>query len=167
LQWALLAELRSAGVSVTSITHAAGLSSTGDPVVDGRLPFPEPFDVPQRTVDAVAETRGRRGRIIAVGTTVVRALEGCAALHGGELVAGAGTTDLHIDGGFHPIVVDGLLTGLHGAGSSHRQLERAFVSERVLAQAMAHAEATGYLGHEFGDVCLILPPAEASGGGFR
>jgi S-adenosylmethionine:tRNA ribosyltransferase-isomerase len=157
LQWAILAEVRRRGVGVATLTHAAGLSSTGDPVLDAALPFPERFDIPQRTIDAIARTRGEGGRVIAVGTTVVRALEGCAALHGGELVAGPGTTDLRIDGSFRPRVVDGIVTGMHEVGSSHRDLEHAFVSEALLARAMAHAEESGYLGHEFGDVCLVLP----------
>jgi S-adenosylmethionine:tRNA ribosyltransferase-isomerase len=89
----------------------------------------------------------------------VRALEGCAALHGGELVAGLGTTDLLIDGTFRPRIIDGIVTGMHEVGSSHRDLEHAFVSEAVLSRAMAHAQESGYLGHEFGDVCLVLPEA--------
>jgi S-adenosylmethionine:tRNA ribosyltransferase-isomerase len=95
--------------------------------------------------------------VVAVGTTVVRALEGCARLHAGELVAGEGTTDLRIDGRFRPRVVDGLLTGLHELGSSHRELMHAFAPEPLLARAWGHAEERGYLDHEFGDVCLVLP----------
>jgi S-adenosylmethionine:tRNA ribosyltransferase-isomerase len=162
LQWAVLAEARRRGVGIAAITHAAGLSSTGDAAIDAALPFPERFDIPQRTIDAVARARAAGGRVIAVGTTVVRALEGCAALHEGVLAPGQGTTDLRIDGRFRPRVVDGILTGMHEAGSSHRDLEHAFVSETLLARAMSHALEVGYLGHEFGDVCLVLPPADAA-----
>jgi S-adenosylmethionine:tRNA ribosyltransferase-isomerase len=90
---------------------------------------------------------------------VVRALEGCAALHGGELVAGEGTTDLHVDARFQPRVVDGLLTGMHQVGSSHRELLRAFAPEALFAAAWDGAERAGYLDHEFGDSCLVLPAA--------
>jgi S-adenosylmethionine:tRNA ribosyltransferase-isomerase len=121
------------------------------------LPLPERFDVPAVTVRAVAEARRRGGRVIAAGTTVVRALEGCARLHRGELAPGEGTTDLRIDARFRPRVVDGLLTGLHEIGSSHRELMRAFAPEPLLARAWTHAEEHGYLDHEFGDACLVLP----------
>jgi len=162
LTWALLGELRARGVHLASLTHAAGLSSTGDPAIDAVLPLPERFDVPAATVHAVAETRRAGRRVVATGTTVVRALEGNARLHGGELVAGEGTTDLHIDACFRPRVVDGLLTGLHELGSSHRQLVQAFAPEPLLARAWAHAEQHGYLDHEFGDACLVLPPLKAT-----
>lgn len=157
LGWSLVADLRRRGVHVAALTLAAGLSSTGDPEIDGRLPFPERFDVPLETVRAVARTRGGEGRVIAVGTTVVRALEGCAAIHGGEIVVGEGTTDLHVTGSYRPRVVDGVLTGLHEVGSSHLKLLQAFAPLPMLAGALAHAEAQGYVGHEFGDACLVLP----------
>ena len=121
--------------------------------------MPERFDIPQRH-GARPSPRARaaaEGASSPPGTTVVRALEGCALLHGGELVAGEGTTDLRIDARFVPRVVDGLLTGLHELGSSHRELLQAFAPEPLLARAWTHAEARGYLDHEFGDVCLVLP----------
>jgi S-adenosylmethionine:tRNA ribosyltransferase-isomerase len=107
-------------------------------------------------VRAIEETRARGGRIVAVGTTVVRALEGCAAMNRGELVAGEAITDLRIGAGSHRHVVDGLITGLHEVGSSHRQLLRSFAPEALLSRAWAHAESKGYLDHEFGDACLVL-----------
>jgi S-adenosylmethionine:tRNA ribosyltransferase-isomerase len=157
LTWRLLGELRARGVRLASLTHAAGLSSTGDPAIDAALPLPERFDVPAATVRAIAETRRAGGRVVAAGTTVVRALEGNAKLHAGELLPGEGTTDLRIDARFRPRVVDGLLTGLHELGSSHRELTQAFAPEPLLARAWTHAEARGYQDHEFGDVCLVLP----------
>jgi S-adenosylmethionine:tRNA ribosyltransferase-isomerase len=157
LAWSVLSELRSRGVRVAALTHAAGMSSTGDPALDAELPMPERFEIPQATVLAVAGARAEGGRIVAVGTTVVRALEGCAGLHGGELVSGEATTDLRIDARFRPRVVDGLVTGLHELGSSHRELVQAFAPEPLLARAWTHAEGLGYVDHEFGDVCLVLP----------
>jgi S-adenosylmethionine:tRNA ribosyltransferase-isomerase len=120
------------------------------------LPLPERFDLPEDTVRAITAAHAERARVIAVGTTVVRALEGCAARHGGELVAGEGTTDLRIGERFHARVVDGVLTGLHELGSSHRELLRAFAPEALLARAFSYADAHGYVGHEFGDTCLVL-----------
>ncbi len=158
LTWALVTGLKRSGIGIVPLTHAAGLSSTGDPVIDALLPLPERFDLPEATVRAIRTARAAGKRIIAVGTTVVRALEGCAALHGGELVAGEAVTDLRIDSGFRPRVVDGVLTGLHDVGSSHRELLAAFAPEGLLAQALARADALGYLAHEFGDVCLVTGP---------
>jgi S-adenosylmethionine:tRNA ribosyltransferase-isomerase len=162
LSWAIFADLRQRGVEVAQLTHGAGLSSTGDPALDAALPLPERFDLPPRTVDAIASARARGGRVIAVGTTVVRALEGCAAAHTGEFVAGEGTTDLHIGARFENRIVDGILTGLHEVGSSHHELLCAFAPASLLASAIRHAEVEGYLGHEFGDACLILGDARAS-----
>jgi S-adenosylmethionine:tRNA ribosyltransferase-isomerase len=152
----LLETLAKRGTRVVAVTHAAGLSSTGDPALDRALPLPERFDVPRATVAAIAETHARDGRVLAVGTTVVRALEGCARLHGGALVAGEGVTDLHIDAAFRPVIVDGILTGMHEPEASHFALLEAFAPRAALSSAHAHAEAAGYLAHEFGDSMIIL-----------
>ena len=160
LRASLLRSLTTAGVGVATITHAAGLSSTGDPAIDAALPLPERFDVPAATVDAVERTRARAsesgGRVIAVGTTVVRALEGSARLHGDALVAGAGTTDFRIDHAFVPRVVDALFTGLHEPTASHFRLLEAFAPVALLERAYAHAVRSGYVCHEFGDSSLIV-----------
>ena len=157
LTWRILIEVRRRGVGLAALTHAAGLSSTGEPALDAALPLPERFDIPAATVEAIARTRAAHGRVVAVGTTVVRALEGAAALGGGRIRAGEGRTTLRIDARFRPRVVDAVLTGLHQPGESHFELLTAFAPEPLLRRALAHAEAEGYLGHEFGDSCLILP----------
>jgi S-adenosylmethionine:tRNA ribosyltransferase-isomerase len=159
LSWELLLDLKRRGIALTPLTHAAGLSSTGDPALDHALPLPERYEIPEATVTAVAGARTSGGRVVAVGTSVVRALEGCAVRHGGKLAAGRGTTDLVVGPGFVPQVVDGLLTGFHEPGSSHLGLLRAFVPPSLLAAAYSHAEAEGYRGHEFGDSSLILAAA--------
>jgi S-adenosylmethionine:tRNA ribosyltransferase-isomerase len=151
LTWELLLALRRRGVGVAAITHACGLSSTGDAAIDAALPLPERYDVPTDTVAAIA----RAERVIAVGTSVVRALEGCAAKHG-RLVAGEGETDLVVDAAFRPRIVAGLLTGLHEPTASHFKLLQAFAPLGLLERAYAHAESAGYRGHELGDSCLIL-----------
>src|SRR6185437_15888976 len=97
-----LLALRRRGVRWAQLTHAAGLSATGDPTLDAALPLAEAFEIPAATARAVAETRGRGGRIVAVGTTVVRALEGAAAQNGGVVRAGCGETDLRITPAFRP-----------------------------------------------------------------
>jgi S-adenosylmethionine:tRNA ribosyltransferase-isomerase len=155
LRLELLQALRRRGVATATVTHAAGLSATGDAELDARLPLPERYFVPALTVAAVKATRARGGRVLAVGTTVVRCLEGAAALHG-DLVAGEGVTDLRVGPGFAPRVVDGLLTGVHEPGTSHHQLLRAFVGDELLDAVCRHAEGEGYLLHEFGDSVLVL-----------
>jgi S-adenosylmethionine:tRNA ribosyltransferase-isomerase len=94
--------------------------------------------------------------VVAVGTTVVRALEGSAALHGGTVAPGEGVTDLVLDGSFGPRVVSGLLTGIHEPTASHFRLLEAFAPPDLLRRAHAHAEEAGYLAHEFGDSALVL-----------
>jgi S-adenosylmethionine:tRNA ribosyltransferase-isomerase len=118
LAWSTLLALRRAGVEVAALTHAAGLSSTGDPQLDALLPLPERYDLPGATLAAVTRARARGGRVIAAGTTVVRALEGCVHRHG-ALRAGPGETDLVLGADFTPRVVDGLLTGMHDPSESH------------------------------------------------
>jgi S-adenosylmethionine:tRNA ribosyltransferase-isomerase len=159
LTWRLLLEARRRGVGLATVTHAAGLSSTGEPALDAALPLPERFDVPRETVAAVGRTRAAGGRVVAVGTTVVRALES-ARDGAGALRAGEGEARLRIDGRFRRRVVDGLLTGIHQPGESHFDLLQAFAPEPLLRRALAHAEAEGYLAHEFGDSCLILEGSE-------
>jgi S-adenosylmethionine:tRNA ribosyltransferase-isomerase len=143
---ALLEALRRRGVGIRTLTHAAGLSSTGDPELDAHLPFPEMYEIPTVTISALRHARA----VIAAGTTVVRALESYGATG-----APAGTTDLVIDERHSLKVVHGLLTGCHEAGSSHFRLLQAFALRRHLDAAIAHATAAGYLAHEFGDSLLL------------
>jgi S-adenosylmethionine:tRNA ribosyltransferase-isomerase len=156
LRWDLLLALRARGVRLASVTHAAGLSSTGDAALDAALPFPERFEVPAATAAAVERTRLEGGRVIAVGTSVTRALEGAAEQGSGRLRAGAGETGLILGPGYRLRVADGLLTGVHEPGASHYALLRAFAPDGLLARATAHSEREGYLCHEFGDAWLIL-----------
>lgn len=154
LRWHTLRALDARGVTVARLTHAAGLSSTGDEAIDASLPLPERYELPQETVDAVERTRHERGRVVAVGTSVVRALEGNHATFG-RLVAGVATTALHVDHRHALRVVDGVLSGVHERGTSHFSLLSAFVEPARLDEANALAERLGYLGHELGDSCLV------------
>lgn len=152
LDWALLRRLRERGIGFATLTHAAGLSSTGDPALDARLPFPEPYRLPEATRAAIVATRGRGGRVVALGTTVTRALEYAAAhgLHAGDAVA-----DQRL-GPHAPLrVVDAIASGTHEPGSSHHELLRAFVDDAVLARVDAALGRHGYRTHEFGDSVLI------------
>ncbi len=138
------------------VTHAAGLSATGDPAIDARLPFPERFEVPEATARAILRTKARGGRVVAVGTSVTRALESAAARSGeGRLRAAAGTTDLLLGPGTRLVVVDALLTGVHESDTTHFQLLGAFADRAVLEAALTTAEQEGFLGHELGDTWLV------------
>jgi S-adenosylmethionine:tRNA ribosyltransferase-isomerase len=152
----LLGRLRARGVDLARLTHAAGLSSTGDAALDAALPLPERYEIPAATVRAVADTRRRGGRVVAVGTTVVRALEGAALSGGGHLRPGPGLTDLRISRGFEPRLVKGLLSGIHARDSSHFELLSAFLPGPLELLYTLQVIAGRYRGHEFGDSTLVL-----------
>lgn len=158
LAWSLLDALGARGVAVAAVTHAAGLSSTGDEALDARLPWPERSEVSRATADAVATCRARGGRVIAVGTSVVRALEDRAARapDPARLAPGTTVTELVLGEGHRPQVVDGVLTGMHEPGSSHLALLAAFVDRPLLHALLRFAARRGYLRHEFGDSALVI-----------
>jgi S-adenosylmethionine:tRNA ribosyltransferase-isomerase len=158
LDWRTLHRLRERGVGFATLTHAAGISSTGDALLDARLPFDEPYHLPEATVQAILRTQAEGGRIVALGTTVVRALEHAASLQQ-LLRAGDGVADQRIGAQTRLRVVDAIVSGTHEAGSSHHDLLHAFTSRAVLARADAALEQHGYRSHEFGDSVLIERPA--------
>lgn len=158
LTWQVLLELRRRGIAIARLTHAAGLSSTGDEAMDRALPWPERYEVPRATLAAVAETKARGGRVIAIGTTVVRALESAVAeVEGarGERDA-RGIATLVLGPSYRPRVVDGLVSGLHAPGESHFELLSAFAPRERLVRAIEVAAANGLSAHELGDTCLVL-----------
>jgi S-adenosylmethionine:tRNA ribosyltransferase-isomerase len=206
-----LRDLRARGIGLATISLHAGLSTYGDPATDRRYVPAEPYLVPEATAAAVAACRAAGGRVIAVGTTVVRALETAAvgaasidpvpgsAPRWGSVAdperarsrlstappgpnpdppglrpgpnpdppglrpglphfrAGPGVSRLRIRPGHRLRAVNGLLTGLHEPEASHLDLLGAFLDRAALDRAYAAALAGGYLWHEFGDVCLLLP----------
>ncbi len=154
LDWALLARLAARGVGFATLTHAAGISSTGDPALDARLPLPEPYHLPASTVAAIAAARARGGRVVALGTTVTRALEDAARGAGG-LRPGPGLATLRIGAGTPLSLADAIVTGAHEPGESHYELLRAFASDELLARMSAALEEHGYRTHEFGDSVLL------------
>lgn len=154
LDWKLLADIRRRGARFATLTHAAGISSTGDDALDRLLPFPEPYRIPAPTAQAIAATHANGGRVIAIGTTVVRALEH-AAIADGMVHSDDGLATQRIEPGTRLRVVDAILSGTHEAGSSHYQLLRAFTDDATLGRADRALEEHGYLTHEFGDSVLI------------
>ena len=155
LDWHVLSAIREHQATFATITHAAGISSTGDEDLDRLLPFDEPYRIPATTAKAVELARERSGRVIAVGTTVVRALEG-AATDDGHLRAGEGLAKGRIGPTTRLRVVDAILSGTHERGTSHYELLRAFLEDTTLQRATDELTVRGYKTHEFGDSVLIL-----------
>ena len=155
LDWHVLSAIREHQAGFATITHAAGLSSTGDEDLDRLLPFDEPYRIPVTTAKAVEQTRQRGGRVIAVGTSVVRALEG-AATEDSHLRSGEGLAKGRIGPATRLKVVDAILSGTHEPGTSHYELLRAFLEDSTLERATAELDARGYRTHEFGDSVLIF-----------
>jgi S-adenosylmethionine:tRNA ribosyltransferase-isomerase len=147
----VVTDLVTRGVMVAPITLHCGVSS----LEAGEDPYPEQYDVPPATARLVNLTRQSGGRVIAVGTTVVRALETAAAPPG--VAARAGWTSHVVTPETGVRVVDGLLTGLHEPRSSHLRMLAAFHGESLLRECYDAALAHAYLWHEFGDVHLLLP----------
>ncbi|MEP7338672.1 MAG: S-adenosylmethionine:tRNA ribosyltransferase-isomerase [Acidobacteriota bacterium] len=149
LDWQLLLKLKEKGIQLATLTHGAGLSATGDAQIDQALPLAERFDIPAVTMEVVRRTKANGGRVIAVGTSVVRALESAPQ-------GLSGFTNLKIGPEHQLQFVDGLLTGTHDVSESHYRLLQAFLPESLLAGISQHLEDQNYLTHEFGDACLIL-----------
>jgi S-adenosylmethionine:tRNA ribosyltransferase-isomerase len=154
LDWHTLAAWRRRGVQLATITHAAGISSTGDPALDLRLPFDEPYRIPAGSAAAIERARADGYRIVAVGTSVVRALESAADVQG-RVSAGDGVARGRIGCGTRLRVVDAILTGIHQPGESHFELLRAFADDAALNGIAAALAEHGYRDHEFGDSMLI------------
>ena len=160
LSWDMLGSMAQRGIGFATLTHSAGISSTGDAQLDTRLPFDEPYRIPVSTAEAIARAKERGARIVAVGTTVVRALEHAGAA--GHVAAGSGVATQRIGAATRLRVVDALLSGTHERGTSHYELLRAFTSTWALARMEQQLDAHGYRTHEFGDSILLEKAAVAA-----
>jgi S-adenosylmethionine:tRNA ribosyltransferase-isomerase len=147
----LIAALTARGIKIATLCLHTGVSSPER----HEPPFPERYDVPHETARLVAAARAAGGRVIAVGTTVVRALETVVG-DDGTVHAGAGWTDLVIDPDRELGAVDGLITGWHEPEASHLMMLEAIGGAELLERSYAEAISRGYLWHEFGDSHLIL-----------
>jgi S-adenosylmethionine:tRNA ribosyltransferase-isomerase len=154
LDWQTVDAMRARGIGFATLTHAAGISSTGDEELDRRLPFDEPYRIPPGTAAMIAATRARHGRVVAIGTTVVRALEHAASVDG-VVRAGDGVATQRIGPQTSLRVVDAIVSGTHEPQTSHYQLLRAFTDTLTLQCASEELEAHRYRTHEFGDSVWI------------
>jgi S-adenosylmethionine:tRNA ribosyltransferase-isomerase len=148
----LITRLVAKGVLVAPLTLHTGVSS----LERDETPYPEWYRVPEATAQLVNAVRGWGGRVVAVGTTVVRALETVSAADG-TVEPGEGWTSLVVtpDAGLN--AVDGLVTGWHEPRATHLDLLQAAAGEELLERSYVAALEHGYLWHEFGDSQLILP----------
>lgn len=155
LDWASIRSMRERGGCFATLTHAAGISSTGDDALDALLPFDEPYHIPASTAALIEASRRNGGHVIAIGTTVVRALEH-AANGDGTVRPGFGIATQRIGPGTRLRVADAIVSGTHEKGTSHYELLRAFQDDLTLRRMETEAEAHGYRTHEFGDSVLLM-----------
>ena len=152
----LVTGLVARGIQVAPVTLHTGVSSQEA----GEAPMPEWFEVGATTARLVRETKLAGGRVVAVGTTVTRALESAVVRRGrrrGTVRAARGWTDRVVTPRHPPAVVDGLITGWHDPHASHLLLVEAVAGRSLTQRAYDEAVAAGYLWHEFGDSALLLP----------
>jgi S-adenosylmethionine:tRNA ribosyltransferase-isomerase len=154
LDWRTVDALRRSGVHFATLTHAAGISSTGDEELDARLPFDEPYRIPESTARLIRRAHAAGGRLIAIGTTVVRALEHTVSVHG-TVCETMGVADNKIGPTTELRVVDAILSGTHEPGTSHHNLLSAFVNHRTLAKMDQILQQHAYRTHEFGDSIFV------------
>lgn len=141
------------GVGVSPVVLHTGVAS----LEAGEHPYPEHVKVPEATARRVGLAKSTGHRVVAIGTTVVRALESAFDHHAGEVHAFDGWTDLVVTPERGVAVVDGLLTGWHEPEASHLLMLEAIAGRTLLECSYDAALAEGYLWHEFGDVHLVLP----------
>ncbi|WP_405878863.1 S-adenosylmethionine:tRNA ribosyltransferase-isomerase [Streptomyces sp. NBC_01136] len=154
----LVTELVSRGVQFAPITLHTGVASAEA----HEPPYPERYEVPEASARLINAAKAADGRVVAVGTTAVRAVETAAGLDG-VVRARKGWTDLVVTPERGVRVVDGLLTGLHEPEASHLLMLEAIAGGAAIERAYVEALSGLYLWHEFGDAHLILPDQDPSG----
>lgn len=148
----LVTRLVAKGVGVTPVVLHTGVSS----LEANERPYPEWYRVPESTAARVNQTHADGGRVVAIGTTVVRTLESAVDRHG-TVHPTSGWTDLVVTPERGVGAVDGLLTGWHEPEASHLLMLEAIAGRALVDVSYAAASEAGYLWHEFGDVELVLP----------
>ena len=155
--WKLLFDLRRCGIETANIVLHTGLSSYMDDELDAKhLAAEEEYFISEAAAEKINSVRDQKRRIIAVGTTVVRALESAAEEKTGEISAGHSYTRLRVTEDYKLKIVNGLLTGMHEPEASHLDLLTAFLPPDKIRAFYEEAVKLKYLWHEFGDLNLII-----------
>lgn len=149
--WEMLLDLQKRGIQLSYLQLHTGLSYLNDNDQLSPKENIERYDIPQETMAAVLKTKASGGKVIAVGTTVVRALESAVSTG-----ISSGETALYIDAAFPLEIVDGIITGFHEPEASHLDMLTAFISPEILFNAYGEAIREKYLWHEFGDINFII-----------
>jgi S-adenosylmethionine:tRNA ribosyltransferase-isomerase len=152
--WELIFKLQRKGIGIAFVQLHTGLSYLLDDWQHDPSLHYEEYHIPGETIEAIKRTKESGGRVIAVGTTVVRSLE--TAYRSTDAIFASGWTNLKITHGYPLRIVDGLITGFHEPEASHLELLSAFIEPQLLHQAYLEAIERQYLWHEFGDMNLIL-----------
>lgn len=155
LDWALLGRLRAKGVSIAAITHATGLSSTGDAEMDRLFPLDEPYEISARAAERINRAIDAGRAVVAIGTGAMRAIESSARAHGGRVGAERARTALRLGPLERARITSALLTGVHEPESSHGALLASLVDRAAVERAAERARDLGMLGHEFGDAMFV------------
>ncbi|ARI77401.1 S-adenosylmethionine:tRNA ribosyltransferase-isomerase [Halobacillus mangrovi] len=159
--WKMIKHLKAKGIKIAFLHLHTGLSYYEDDRWPDPKNHPEPYHVPLETVKIIQQAKAARKRIIAVGTTVVRALE-TSVNEEGNLYESEGNTSLYVDQHYKHAVVDGLLTGFHEPEASHLDMLSSFLPANELLKAYEEALQNNYLWHEFGDMNLLFSSSDQS-----
>ena len=154
LTWQLMFELLKKGVELVPITHAISLSSTGNQSLDEQLPFPEKYWISEDSANRINSAIQNGTKIIAFGTSVMRAIE--SSIVNGLVTPGKGRSTLIIDKLYKRSIFTGILTGMHIPGESHMKLLTNFIDRDLIEEGYSQAVQQGFLWHEYGDLSLIL-----------
>ncbi|MCE7735153.1 MAG: S-adenosylmethionine:tRNA ribosyltransferase-isomerase [Candidatus Heimdallarchaeota archaeon] len=153
--WSLINKLIRKGVIIVPISHSAGISSTGNTEVDSYLPLPEIYEVNKKSADSIQNAKMEGKKIIALGTSVVRALEAIASKNEGKIVPSKDITNFVIHQNYQTQVVTGIISGMHIPEESHMQIMLAFTTDDLLLDGYNLAVEDEYHWHEYGDLTLV------------
>ena len=153
LTWDLVLALREKDVVISDLLHGAGISSTGSKDLDQLLPLTEWYEIPRHTAAEFQKAKQKGKKIIAMGTTVLRALE--SAWDGEKIQSGRGLTQLKITPGHKLHTANALITGMHEEGTSHMLILDCFCPIQHVQNAYREAADRNYRGHEYGDITFL------------
>jgi S-adenosylmethionine:tRNA ribosyltransferase-isomerase len=160
--WSIVKKIQQKGVQIIPITHAAGISSTGDLELDKKLPLPEYYKISDSSAKHLNNAIESNKRIIALGTTVVRALESNWRLsekketNDKKIIPGLFSTNLKINEQNKPLLIKGIVSGLHIPCTSHYTLVQQFSTEELLLKSSNYAINEKLRFHEYGDLSFIF-----------